>query len=126
MSFNQILKVLSHYFFNFFFSPTFFLLTSWTWVTCILGLFLLSHRSLGLSFSFLFFLVVQIGSISSNSSILSSLISNLLLSQSSECFMSVTVFFSSKIFIWSFFTFFISLLRFFSFHLFPEHVFIAH
>lgn len=85
LSFNQILEVLSHYFFNFFRTAILFL-PYWTWATCMLDLSLLSNRSLRLNFDCFqsFFLVVQIGSLSSNSPILSSLTPNLPLSQSSN------------------------------------------
>lgn len=50
LSFNQILEVLSHYFFNFF-STAILFLPYWTWATCMLDLSLLSNRSLRLNFN---------------------------------------------------------------------------
>lgn len=157
MPFNQILEVLSPYFFNFFSAPhSFSSPLPNIGVTCVRSW--LSHRSprlssiifpslflgcsdwmsLDLSSNSLllssvtssssiifhsFFLVVHTRPMSSNSLILSSVIFNFPLSQSSEFFMSVIIFFSSKIFIWSFFIsyFFAEIF----YHLFPWFI-IAH
>lgn len=121
--------VFSHYFFKYFFQSTVFLFSFQDFDNTNVRCFVIAHCHWGSAHCFfsLFYSccldwVISID-ISSSSQILFSVISNLLLSLSGKFFFyflrSVITFFNSIIFPW-FSIFFISLLRYSIFHLFPE------